>query len=119
MFKGISIEQFNKSFRTEDDCRQYLFDMKWQQGYKCRDCGSVKSYKGKTQFHLRCQYCGYDESVTANTIFHKLKIPLLKAFGMAFRIAVRKKGCRLLNCPVNFRLIKNRPGYLKERHRKR
>ncbi|MBE7447265.1 MAG: IS1595 family transposase [Planctomycetia bacterium] len=92
MFKGISIEQFNKSFRTEDDCRQYLFDMKWQQGYKCRDCGSVKSYKGKTQFHLRCQYCGYDESVTANTIFHKLKIPLLKAFGMAFRIAVRKKG---------------------------
>lgn len=30
--------------------------------------------------------------MTANTVFHKLKIPLLKAFGMSFRIAVKKKG---------------------------
>ncbi len=92
MFKGVSIQEFNKFFKTEDDCKQYLFDMKWKDGYKCRRCGFTKSYKGKTGFHLRCQACRYDESVTANTVFHKLKIPLLKAFGMLFRIAVKKKG---------------------------
>src|SRR5208282_3995281 len=27
-----------------------------------------------------------------HTIFHKLKIPLVKAFGMSFRLAVKKKG---------------------------
>lgn len=92
MFQGISIQQFNKFFKSEDDCKQYLFDIKWKEGYKCRRCGCTKSYKGKTRFHLRCQDCRYDESVTANTVFHKLKIPLLKAFGMSFRIAVKKKG---------------------------
>jgi hypothetical protein len=92
MYKGVSIQQFNKFFRNEDDCKQYLFDLKWKTGYRCRRCGCTKSYKGKTRFHLRCQDCRYDESVTAHTIFHKLKIPLVKAFGMSFRLAVKKKG---------------------------
>jgi ISXO2-like transposase domain/Transposase zinc-ribbon domain len=92
MFKGVSIQQFNRFFQNEDDCKQYLFDLKWKEGYRCRRCGGTESYKGKTRFHLRCQSCRYDESVTAHTIFHKLKIPLLKAFGMSFRLAVKKKG---------------------------
>lgn len=92
MFQGVSIYQFNKFFKSEDDCRQYLFDLKWRDGYRCSKCGCMNSYKGKTRFHVRCKSCRYDESVTANTVFHKLKIPLLKAFGMSFRIAVKKKG---------------------------
>ena len=92
MFQGISIKQFNESFQNEEDCKQYLFDLKWKEGYQCRRCNCVKSYKGRTAFHLRCKVCGYDESVTAHTLFHKIKVPLLKAFGMAFRISVRKKG---------------------------
>ena len=92
MFKGISIQQFNRSFKNEEDCQQYLFNMKWKDGYRCRRCGCLQCGKGKTRFYLRCKACGYDESVTAHTMFHKLKIPLLKAFGMAFRLAVSKKG---------------------------
>jgi ISXO2-like transposase domain/Transposase zinc-ribbon domain len=92
MFQGVTISSFNKFFRSEDDCRQYLFDLKWKDGYQCRNCNCKKSCKGKTRFHLRCTQCGYDESVTAHTLFHKIKFPLLKAFGINFRIAVRKKG---------------------------
>ncbi|MEJ7736318.1 MAG: IS1595 family transposase [Chitinophagaceae bacterium] len=92
MFQGITISEFNKFFTSEDDCRQYLFDLKWNDGYRCRNCNGKKSCKGKTRFHLRCTQCGYDESVTAHTLFHKMKIPLLKAFGINFRISVRKKG---------------------------
>ena len=92
MFRGISIATFNKSFKKEEDCKQYLFAMKWKEGYKCRRCGCTGCNKGKTSFHLRCKVCAYDESVTAHTMFHKLKVPLLKAFGMAFRLSVRKKG---------------------------
>ena len=92
MFQVITIKQFQQFFVNEDDCKQYLFDLKWKDGYQCRRCGGARFVKGRTSFHLRCSKCGYDESVTANTLFHKIKIPLLKAFGMAFRIAVRKKG---------------------------
>jgi hypothetical protein len=41
---------------------------------------------------LRCKQCGYDESVTANTIFHGMKMPVLKAFHMIFRLTAKKKG---------------------------
>ena len=44
-----------------------------------------KVTKARTGFIFVCQACRYDESVTANTVFYKLKIPLLKAFGMSFR----------------------------------
>jgi hypothetical protein len=92
MFQGVTIKAFHSYFRNEEDCKQYLFHLKWQEGYQCRKCSCNVSGKGKTRFHLRCQQCGYDESVTAHTLFHKLKLPLLAAFGIMFRITVRKKG---------------------------
>ena len=92
MFTGVSSKKFNDEFKCEDDCRQFLFDLKWQKGYTCSRCGHDQSWPGRMSFHLRCRKCDYDESVSANTIFHKIKIPLLKAFGMAFQIAVPKKG---------------------------
>lgn len=102
MFQGITISAFNKYFKTEDDCRQYLFDLKWEEGYKCHKCQSIKCSKGRTRFHLRCADCGYDESVTANTLFHKVKIPLIKAFGIIFRITVRKKGMSTVELSKEF-----------------
>jgi hypothetical protein len=40
--------------------------------------------------------------VTANTVFHKLKIPLMKAFGMAFRLSVKKKGMSTIELAREF-----------------
>lgn len=102
MFQGITIKQFHQFFANEDDCKQYLFDIKWKDGYQCRRCKATKSVKGRTAFHLRCGKCGYDESVTAHTLFHKIKIPLLKVFGMCFRIAVRKKGMSTIELANEF-----------------
>ena len=47
---------------------------------------------GRTNSYRRIRKCGYDESVTANTMFHGTKMPILKAFHMIFRIAPKKKG---------------------------
>ena len=92
MFEGISYRKFNLKFKCEDDCRQYLLDLKWKNGYKCFHCGHDKYWTGRTAFHRRCKQCDYDESVCSNTVFHKIKFPLLKAFGIAFQIVVPKKG---------------------------
>ena len=92
MITVLNPQKFYSDFKCEDDCKQYLFEWKWKDGYLCKRCGFDKAWKGRTEFHRRCQRCGYDESVTANTAFHKIKIPLLKAFGMIFQIAVPKKG---------------------------
>ncbi|RYG53469.1 MAG: IS1595 family transposase [Chitinophagaceae bacterium] len=92
MFNSTNPQDFYKNFACDDDCRQYLFDLKWNSGYVCRKCGNNRSWKGRTNFHRRCTACGYDESCTAYTLFHKPKLPLLKAFGIVFQIISSKKG---------------------------
>ena len=51
MFQGISIHQFNKFFQNEDDSKQYLFDLKWKDGYQCVESAVVKKViKGELGF---------------------------------------------------------------------
>ncbi len=94
----VSIYQkFNRSFQCEDDCRQFLFKIKWEKGFVCKRCGHTKCWKGRTRFHARCVNCDYDESVTANTIFHKIQIPLMKAFPMSSHIVNCRNGISTLD----------------------
>jgi transposase-like protein len=92
MFKGINAIEFSKRFQTNEDCYRYLISIKWAKGYQCSRCGCKDSYKGRTYYYRRCRQCGYDESVTANTVFHGIKMPILKAFHMVFRLTAKKKG---------------------------
>jgi ISXO2-like transposase domain/Transposase zinc-ribbon domain len=92
MFKGINAIEFNKRFSSNEACYQYLIDWKWGKGFLCSRCGCDQNNKGRTSFHRRCKQCNYDESVLANTIFHGMKMPILKAFHMIFRLTAKKKG---------------------------
>lgn len=92
MQKALTIQSFRKQFSTEEDCINYLIELKWGKGYKCIRCQSEKYGKGRQWFYRRCKECGYDESVTANTMFHKCKLGLLRAFEIGFRLSVKKKG---------------------------
>ncbi len=92
MFKGLTIQQFKKRFSTNDSCMQYLVEQKWGQGYSCIKCGHTKFGKGRQWFYKRCKKCNYDESATANTLFHGVKLNLRSVFELAYRIVLRKKG---------------------------
>ena len=92
MFTGTSIIEFNEKFKTEEDCQFYLADLKWSKGYCCDRCQHTIFVKGRKEGYRRCQRCDYDASFTSGTLFHKIKFPLLKAFYICFRVAVRKKG---------------------------
>lgn len=92
MFRGVNGCEFQQLFDTNDKCYQYLIELKWGKGYSCRKCGHTKYVKGRLWYYRRCRKCMYDESVTANTVFHGLKFPMYKAFHIAFRVSARKKG---------------------------
>lgn len=92
MFKGTSIFKFYEMFSSDMDCYKYLSDLKWLKGYSCKKCNHDNYCKGRSPFSRRCTRCKYDESSTSGTMFHKLKFPILKAFHIAFRVSVRKKG---------------------------
>lgn len=91
-FKSTDILEFRDRFKNNEDCYEYLKDIKWGKGYKCSKCSHKKWIKGKTWYYRRCQKCEYDESATACTLFHKLKFPILKAFYILFELSTKKKG---------------------------
>ncbi len=97
-------KNFDNDYRTEDDCLQYIFDLKWKNGFSCFKCGHTKSWKGRTHFNRRCSKCRYDESALANTVFHKLKIPLKTAFGITFNILFFKTGVSSPDLARRFRI---------------
>ena len=92
ILKELSREEFTRRFSTEKDCYKFLSDLKWESGYKCSRCASEIYIKGKQHHSRRCSKCGYDESPTSGTLFHKLKFGVLKAFEMVYEITTSKKG---------------------------
>ncbi len=79
---------FKDLFLTDTDCYLFLIEVKWGNGFRCRKCEHQKYCSGKKWHHKRCTRCGYDESATARTLFHKIKFPLLKAFQMVHRLTI-------------------------------
>lgn len=102
MFTCFSSSQFYQRFQTDDDCKVFLYQLKWKDGFTCSRCNHQKSWKGRLPFHLRCCSCGFDESVCSHTLFSRIKFPLLKAFQMAFRISTSKSGVSSLELSREF-----------------
>lgn len=92
MFTGTNAIDFAKAFPDNESCYRLLDSIKWQNGYTCCKCGCTDYMKGRTAFHRRCKNCDYDESLTANTLFHDMRMPVKKAFFMLFMIVTRVKG---------------------------
>jgi hypothetical protein len=80
------LERFKRLFPDEDSCLNLLAELKWKDGYVCTKCGNTNSCRGKTLFSRRCTRCKKEESATANTVFHHCRIPIHKAFEMAYLV---------------------------------
>jgi len=75
-----------KRFKDEEACLKFLADLKWKDGFICKKCGHTNYCKGKTPYSRRCTRCKKEESATANTAFHRCKIPMIQAFEMALLV---------------------------------
>lgn len=91
-FNSESIIELTERFKTDADCEQYLADIKWCEGFRCKRCGHCDYVKGRKALDRRCQSCLFNESPTSQTIFHHIKFSLKKAFHICYRVSVSKKG---------------------------
>ena len=96
--------KFNQRFKSDNDCLEYLAEVKWQNGYKCKRCENDKFGNGKHIHNRRCTKCRYDESPTVGTMFEKLKFSILIAFHIVFKISTKKKGMSSLELSHEFEL---------------
>jgi len=67
--------------KTDRSWLDYIADVKWRDGYKCKKCGNEKCFEGKTPYSRKCTLskCKHEESATANTPFHGLRISITQA----------------------------------------
>lgn len=89
-FEGKNILNFVKELPNDDKCKEYLAKYKWQDGFKCNKCGGEKGCM-KKGFKYHCYTCHHVESSTSNTLFHKVKFGLQKAFCMVFEMTTSSK----------------------------
>ena len=92
MLQGLKLKEFKLRFKTNDDCLEYLVEIKWGAGFKCSRCSNSTYCKGRLWYYRRCTKCDYNESATANTLLHRCKLNMLTVFEFIYRISVRKKG---------------------------
>lgn len=91
-FKSISLFEFQSQFPNNEKCTEYLAGLKWGNEFKCNKCGHDKYCTGNKPFDRQCTRCKHGESPTAGTLFHRSKLPILKAFYIIYYLATTKNG---------------------------
>jgi transposase-like protein len=89
-----SIIEFQAEFSSEQKCREYLEQQRWNGTPACPFCGSINVHRfpnGKI-FKCREKECRQKFSVTVGTIYQNTKIPLTKWFLATYILAVHSKG---------------------------
>lgn len=89
-----SILDFQKEFSTEEKCREYLEQQRWNGTPACPFCGSLNVHRfpnGKI-FKCREKGCRNKFSVTVGTIYENTKLPLTKWFLATYILSVHSKG---------------------------
>jgi hypothetical protein len=90
-----NLREFDTRFSNEDGCREYLFKLRWPDGFCCPRCGGNKSWPGRGVLRV-CAGCGYQSSVTAGTIFQDTRTPLRLWFQAMWWMTTQKNGASAL-----------------------
>ena len=88
----LSLSEFLQRFPSEDRSFQYLAKKRWPNGFRCPRCGHDAAYHLSTYKRYQCTICRHQISLTAGTVFLKLRQPLVTLFWAVYLIATSKKG---------------------------
>ena len=91
-YQEISLLEFQNQFDSDKKCLEYLFKVRWPDGFHCPRCNHDRYYRVNRRGLYKCQSCQYQASVTAGTIFHRTKVSLRKWFWLIYRMATSKTG---------------------------
>ena len=83
--------EFEARFPTDAACREYLFRLRWPEGFCCPRCAGRKTWPLRGVL-LQCAACNYQSSVTAGTIFQDTRKPLTLWFRAVWWVTSQKNG---------------------------
>jgi transposase-like protein len=92
----LTVIEFQDAFPTDDACFEYLWLVKWENGFVCTKCGHNKAWKIVARKASRCKKCQRQVSITARTIFQDRHIPLRLIFQAIWYVVSNKNGVSAL-----------------------
>ncbi len=90
-----SIMEFQRTFQSERDCEKYLFLSRWPDGFVCPVCGNREFYYIEKRKVFQCKN-RHQTSITAGTVMHRTKTPLLAWFWAAYEMVTETPGISAL-----------------------
>jgi transposase-like protein len=88
--------EFDQRFGDEPGCIEYLFRLRWPEGFVCPKCRHPKCWESVRGLYICCS-CEYQQSVTAGTIFHATRKPLAIWFKAMWWFSTRKSGINAID----------------------
>lgn len=87
--------EFEAMFSTEKNCRDYLYQLRWPNSFRCPRCGYEKAWSVSTDL-FQCAGCNHKVSVISGTIFHGTHKPLTLWFRAIWWLTGQKNGASAL-----------------------
>lgn len=84
--------EFQESFATEAACLNYLAACRWPDGFVCPGCQGKQAWVLERRHLWECTDCRLQTSVTAGTVLHGTRTPLLTWFWAAYLVATHNPG---------------------------
>jgi transposase-like protein len=83
--------EFEKTFSSEENCIQYLIEVKWPNGYSCNNCFH-NDYWVLSRKRLKCKSCSSVVTITSQTFFDQSNKPLSLWFRAIWWMIAQKQG---------------------------
>lgn len=91
-YAEFSLIKFQKTFSSDEACEKHLVEQRWKNGFVCLQCGHDEAWYLTGRKLFDCKKCRFQTSLTAGTIFHATKIPLVKWYWLLYHMAMDKVG---------------------------
>jgi len=91
----VTTSEFEKRFSSEKACRDYLFQLRWPDGFQCPRCQNNKAWLNNRLLY-QCTKCNYQVSVIAGTIFQGTHKPMPIWFKAIWWLTGQKNGASAL-----------------------
>ncbi len=89
----FTFKDFQKMFPDDDTCLSFVWNEWYSDVMVCPGCGrETKFYRITTKKVYGCNFCGYQVSPTAGTIFHKSPTPLTTWFYVIYLMSQSLNG---------------------------
>jgi len=91
----MTVAEFHERFGTQQACLAKLKEVRWGvdlERFACPACGHTKGWWLSKRQLVECCDCHHQVSVTAGTVFHRLRSPLWKWFWAVYQLSQDKKG---------------------------